>query len=274
MREASVRLHLSGQEARIVPHPHLGGYALEMGGLEQSHVDLTDPTQIHHEYLRRIATVLDDAFPAGQPLRVLHLGAGALTLARYLQATRPGCAQTVIEIERELPGFVTDHLPLPPGTDLTVIIGDARQELEHLVAQGWRVDAVIVDVFSGEATPEHLTTPSFHALTLQALGPGGAVLVNVGDDPPLRFFAQQARALEEATAEAVLEGPWTLTASTMLQLQQMGNLVLAAGDALAAGGPEAQILRRSQWLAAGPHPAAVLDPHETAQLVSRILTEH
>ena len=63
---------------------------LLIDGVPQSHVDLEDPGYLDFEYVRRIGHVIDEAAPAGQPLRVLHLGAGALTLARYVAATRPG----------------------------------------------------------------------------------------------------------------------------------------------------------------------------------------
>lgn len=267
MSAATIQLSRSGQEARIVPEPVLGGWALEIGGIEQSHVDLEDPRTLRHDYLHRIAAVLDDCFPPSAPLRILHLGAGALTLVRYVQAVRPGSAQTVIEIERELIGFVTQHLPLPPGTDLHVLIGDAAEQLSALPASEL-FDVIVLDVFSGRDTPQHLATPTFHAQVLDRLAPGGAALVNVGDDPPLRFWATQARAMEQASAQRGLPGPWTLCDASMLNLATMGNLVLALGQALSGRPPEEQ---RARWIAAGPHPAAALDPDGTARLAARIL---
>ena len=57
-----------------------------------AHVDTADPTHLFFEYLRRIGHVADAFAPAGAPVRALHLGGGALTLPRYLAATRPGSA--------------------------------------------------------------------------------------------------------------------------------------------------------------------------------------
>ena len=98
----SARLAHSDLLARIRPDGYSEhGFALDVGGIEQSHVDLEDPTVIRHEYLRRIAHVVDTGAATGTPVRVLHLGAGALTLARYVQATRPGSPQVVVEIEND-----------------------------------------------------------------------------------------------------------------------------------------------------------------------------
>ncbi|NKX55343.1 spermidine synthase [Arthrobacter mobilis] len=250
-------LRASGLHADIEPDGRVpGAYILSIGGAEQSHVDLRDPAHVFYEYLRRIANVVDLAGPAGQPLRCLHLGAGALTLARYIQATRPGSEQHAVELERELLDFVIDKLPLPEGTDLTVYFGDARQEVAFGAVDG-EFDVIVLDVFAGEDAPAHLTTPDFYGELLEILAPGGVLLVNVGDDPPLRFARRQVQALAEALAADPAGGtiPGSLAAiaeAGMFSARYPGNIVLAA-----AHRPWPQDWTQA-LLAAGPHPAAVL----------------
>ncbi|MBO9705160.1 MAG: SAM-dependent methyltransferase, partial [Arthrobacter sp.] len=107
-------LRASGVHASIEPDTLVPGSAiLALGGAEQSHVNLADPGQIFYEYLARMAHATDLVAPPGQPLTAAHLGAGALTLPRYLQHTRPGSRQWAVELERELPDFVLTELPLP-----------------------------------------------------------------------------------------------------------------------------------------------------------------
>lgn len=262
---ATIHLGESGEQARIIPDEHDDGWVLEIGGAIQSHVDLADPGRIRYEYLRRMANVLDTSWPDGQPVRILHLGAGALTLPRYVQSRRPGSAQTVVDLDRELPSFVLSALPLPEGTDLAVLIGDAREELQRLAGQ--RFDAVVLDIYTGVDAAGHLTGQDFYAELLDALTEDGVLLVNIGDDAGLHFLGRQALALELACAEAGLSGAWALADSTLLDQAQAGNVVLAAGGALAVLDPEAL---RSALLAAGPHPAAVLDPAQTAALADRL----
>ena len=254
----SAQLSFSDQPAWIVADEVVGGWTLLIGGVEQSHVDLEDPTHLVHEYLRRVGNVLDTVKPAGEPLHIAHLGGGALTLVRYVQAIRPGSAQTVIEIERELPTLVTTALPLPEGTDLEVVIGDAREELAALGERTF--EAIVLDVFSGQDSPAHLAEAAFYAEALARLAPDGLLLVNVGDDAGRRFLAAQVRELEAAAAQAGVPGVWTLTDAQLLSRPADGNMVLLAGGALAA---PAVADWRAAWLAAGPHPAAVLDPTET-----------
>ena len=282
----SVQLSLSGLTARIVPDGFSeSGRVLEIGGAEQSHVDPAHPERIFYEYLHRVGAVADAMAPAGEPLSAAHLGAGGLTLPRYLQATRPGSAQVAVEIERELPSLVLDALPLPAGTRLRILNDDARAALPGLadaagLAPGEGLDLLVVDIFSGRDAPPHLACEDFYREALEVLGPRGILVVNVGDDAGLAFFAAQAAALADAVARrgvatrrgsapgaAASSGPWTLTDSSLLSGRREGNLILAAGPGL---GPGARTDPREQaeaWRRAGPHPAAVLDPLETEEFV-------
>lgn len=259
----TVHLSTSGVDARIAPD-EFGGFVLEIGGAVQSHVDLADPARIRYEYLRRMAHVLDGVAPAGAPVRVLHLGAGALTLPRYLQATRPGSEQTVVDLDRELVSFVLAELPLPAGTDLVSVVADARLAAVDLALDGERFDAVVLDIGTGEEGAEHLRGAVFYGELLKLLTAGGVLLVNIGDDAGLRFLGAELGALEEAAAEAGVPGPWTLADQGMLERLDWGNVVLAAGAPLGEAGCTERLA------AAGPHPAAVLDPAESAVLAARI----
>ena len=241
-----------------------GAYVLSIGGAEQSHVDLARPEEIFYEYLRRMGNVLDLAAPAGAPLRALHLGAGALTLTRYLQATRPGSEQVAVELERELLDFVLAHLPLPADTRLRTVIGDARESLD--LFGGQQFDAVVLDIFAGATAPEHLTTADFYAELAALLSPAGVLLVNVGDDPPLAFARRQIRELQAGLRSGLQQSGQNPTGETgevaALGQQDMftgrypGNIVLAA----------VPFQWPAEWtqalLAAGPHPAAVLTGEE------------
>lgn len=260
----TVHLGTSGELARILPDEHDDGWVLEIGGAVQSHVDLEHPGRIRYEYLRRMANVLDAAFPAGEPVRVLHLGAGALTLPRYVQATRSGSEQTAVDLDRELVSFVLAELPMPDGTRLESVVADARLAAVDLLMDGARFDAVVLDIGTDADGTAHLSGAEFYGELLGLLDDGGVLLVNVGDDDGLRLLGSQIDALEEAAAETGAPGPWTLADAGMLERRALGNAVLAAGPALVVDG------LRDRLAAAGPHPAAVLDGAESASLAERL----
>ena len=107
-------------------------WELFVDGIPQSHVDLDDPNYLEFEYVRRLGHLLDTAAPG--PLRVLHLGAGALTLARYVAVNRPGSDQLAVDNDSALIELVRARLPLPNSRKgrIRVRIGDARAELMHM----------------------------------------------------------------------------------------------------------------------------------------------
>ncbi|MFF8819187.1 spermidine synthase [Leucobacter sp. NPDC015123] len=107
-----------------------GRFELSVDGVAQSVVSLSDPTKLAYPYTRHIARAIDAAAPSGAPLFTVHLGAGALTLARYVQATRAGSPQLVVEFEPELYATMLDALPLPEGSDVRAVFGDAREVAE------------------------------------------------------------------------------------------------------------------------------------------------
>jgi spermidine synthase len=249
--------------AELVPDlSRTASWLLFLDGIPQSQVDLDDPGYLEFEYVRRIGHVADLAFPAGQPLRALHLGGGAMTLPRYIAHTRPGSSQLVAEQDAALTELVRRHLPLRPrgseaGTArrIRVRAGDAREVLESVPAASY--DLVISDVFAGARTPFHLTTAECLRAVARALRPGGVYAVNVADGPPL----EQVRAAV-ATVRSVFREACMIAEAGVLRARRLGNLVLAASDRPLPYGE----LRRAA--AADPFPARVLDGAELARFAS------
>jgi spermidine synthase len=89
-----------------------GAWVLLVDGVVQSHLD-PDPRHLDLAYMRWLGHLADLAAPPGEPLRVLHLGGGGLTLARYVAATRPGSAQVAAESDARV-AALAQQLPLPP----------------------------------------------------------------------------------------------------------------------------------------------------------------
>ncbi|HEY9477919.1 MAG TPA: spermine synthase, partial [Microbacteriaceae bacterium] len=108
----SAVLKLSGYRAVIEPDRFIpGSFTLVVDGTPQSSVNLENPTALFFEYIQRMAHVIDELGTPGEAITAVHLGAGALTLPRYIEATRPGSRQQVIELERDLVDLVRTWLP-------------------------------------------------------------------------------------------------------------------------------------------------------------------
>ena len=254
-----------GTIARIAASRFAGGWELDVDGTPQSHVDLDDPRHLHFEYVARMAAVVDRLRMPGQPLTAVHLGGGALTLPRYIEHTRPGSRQQVIELEQPLIDLVREHLPLPRGAQVRVRIGDARDVAARLPAGlVGTVDLVVSDVFAGAQTPAHLTTVEYFTTLAKLLAPEGVLLVNVADGAGLAFARR-----EVATVRAVLENVIVLAEVQTLKGRRFGNLVIAAS---ASPLPTDWLPR---LMAAGPHPAKVAQGAELDEFVrgARVSTD-
>lgn len=253
----STVLSLSGFKATIEPERWFeGSHTLVVDGTPQSNVHLGDPTRLFFEYVQRIGHVIDQ-LPDG-PITAVHLGAGALTIPRYIEATRPGSRQQVVELESDLVAFVREHLPLPKGASIRVRHGDARAVLEKLPAGlHGSVDLVVVDVFGGARIPAHVTSVEFYRSVVELLAPGGIVAVNVADGPGLAFARGQAATLTTAIGHVA-----ALAETQILKGRRFGNVVLVGS----ANPLPLEWMPR--LLAGGPHPAKVIDGRELTDWIA------
>jgi hypothetical protein len=219
-RPAGVTQTVESGEAYLLPDPQRpGAWTLYVDRVPQSYVDLGDPTHLEFEYMRRLAAAIDAAAPPGAPLRVLHLGGGALSLPRYVAATRPGSRQRVVERDAALVDLVRRMLPLPRGAGIRIRIGDAREAVAATRAA--RFDLVIGDVYRGAQMPGSVATVEFAAEVVRVLRPGGLYAVNVADLPPLAYCRTQAATLRAAFGDVCLTAD-----PGMLRGRRYGNAVL------------------------------------------------
>lgn len=225
------------------------GFTLLVDDVAQSHVDAADPTRLFFEYVRRIGHVIDAVGLPGEPLRVLHLGGGAMTLPRYVAATRPDSAQLVVEIDGTLARLVQDRLPLPSGADIAVRVDDAASVVVEL-AGGARFDLVIVDLYDRLEAPAFVETREFMGGCLGLLSDRGLLVVNVADAAGLARLRAQASAVARADPGAALIVAGD--ASVVSGAEEGNTVLVAAPHALPAG-------LAPRLASLGPHPAAVLE---------------
>ncbi|MRG58707.1 hypothetical protein GE115_02295 [Agromyces sp. CFH 90414] len=233
MGEPSLELHGDDVHARLLPGRGTnGGFSLVIDGTTQSHVNPDDPLDLQLEYVREIAGVLDAWHPRPEPISVLHLGAGALTLPRWIAATRPGSRQHVVELLPELFDFVLQALPLGDDVELTVEFDDARAAVDRAARHDGGYDVAIVDVFSGNVAPPAVGTVEFFAALRDLLAPHAIVVVN-------------------SLAGFDLASPRTLAATLAVGGDE---LTLVAASGVLDGGPGNVVLVSSP----GPAPLAAL----------------
>ena len=138
------------------------GVTLVVEGFERGHVFVGYQSRLKYEWAQRIAIVIDASAPMGDPVKVLHIGAGALSLARHVSLTRPGSEQFVVDDDVELLEFVSARWPPPEE-----VVHLGRDLMRDLDAIGSRApfDFVVMD---GSSNP-------FVVSTLLSKGPQQAL---------------------------------------------------------------------------------------------------
>lgn len=259
-----------------------GAIQLLVDGTPQSHVNLRDPSDVFFEYIRRMAHAIDLFRTPRQPISALHLGGGAFTLPRYVEATRPGSRQQVIELESALVELVREVAPLSKRASIRVRHGDAREVLGTL-PKGMRgaMDLVVVDIFAGSRTPAHVSSVEFYEQIAPMLTPDGLVLVNTTDGAGQAFTRGQVATLASVFGTVAAVGE-----PQIFKGRRFGNIVLVAAHPFSAherasrrggkqshgapGRPESPTsIGELDWLprllAGGPHPARMLVGRELEQ---------
>jgi spermidine synthase len=209
---------LGGRAQLLADADRPSAYLLVIDRIRQSYVDLDDPSYLDFEYMQQFAYVLD-SLPPG-PVRITHIGGGALAFPRYVAFARPGSSQIVLEPDAALTDLVRARLPLPRRSGIRVRALDGRSGLCKLATGS--ADVVVLDAFAGGRVPADLTTTEFLADVVRVLGPDGTMLLNVADGPPMRYLRRLITTLGG-------HFPYTLAVadSSVLRGRRYGNVVLA-----------------------------------------------
>jgi spermidine synthase len=230
-------------------------FTLRVGRTDQSYVDLDDPLRLEFDYVQRLVDVIDSVAEPEQRLRVVHVGGAAMTLPRYLAATRPTSAQIVLEPDIELTAFVRRHLPLPTRSGIKVRGVDGVRGIAALRSRS--VDLVIIDAFVGARVPADLTTAGFLADVRRALNDHGLILINLTDRGPLDYARRALAGVRQAFPHQLL-----CAEPSTLKGRRFGNVIIAGS---ATPLPYAAVAERA---AHPPFPYRVLHGARLRQLLA------
>ncbi|MBM4407885.1 MAG: spermidine synthase [Chloroflexi bacterium] len=224
------------------------GRILVLDNLWHAFVDLEDPTRLQFAYVRWFAAATEPIVrERGPDLTALHLG-GGFAFPRYLGALAPGSHHRVLELDPAIVDVGRDELGLVLDERLAVRLGDARLSIEDEPTDAY--DIVAGDAFGGLSVPWHLTTSEFLAEVDRVLRPEGRYVMNLIDNPKLRFVRAEVATLRARFAHVAVLG-----LPSVLPEGHGGNVVLVASHE-PLDVPE--IRARSEAL--GEATAAIADP--------------
>jgi spermidine synthase len=196
-----------------------GGVTVHLDGSPQSHVQPDDPTLLVFEYVQHLALAVD-ALPPG-PLAVTHVGGAGLTLPRYIEATRPGSSQIVLEPDADLTALVRKEIPLPRRHRIRIRAVDGLTGIRALATGS--ADVVVTDAYAGGRVPAELAGAAYTLEVTRVVRPAGLALWNLADEPGLRWAARVV-----ATIQTALPHVAVIATHEVLKRKRFGNVVVAA----------------------------------------------
>lgn len=209
---------------RLVPDPDApGAWIVRVGGADQSWVDPSDPTRLEFDYMERVADHIDLHRPAGQRMRVIHIGGAGMCLARYVAATRPTSAQIVCEPDAALTEEVRAKAPLPPRSGIKVRPVDGRSGIAAMPAD--YADVVVLDAFEGARVPADLVTLELFSDVARVLHADGLLVANLTDTAPMTWTRRVVAGLRRTFSEVALSAE-----SATLKGRRYGNVVVAGSN--------------------------------------------
>jgi spermidine synthase len=199
-----------------------GGVTVHVDGQPQSHVQPDDPGLLAFEYVQHLALAVEAcALPAPAPLAVTHVGGAAMTLARWIEATRPGSPQIVLEPDAHLTSLVREEIPLPRRHRIRVRPQDGATGIRALGTDS--ADVVVNDAFAEGRVPAELSSAAYVHEVARVLKPDGAALWNLADEPGMRWIARMLATIRPELPHLAL-----IATHEVIKGKRFGNAVVVA----------------------------------------------
>lgn len=143
----------------------------------QSAMALKDPERLELSYVRAMLTVL---LFAPTPLRVLQLGLGGGSLARFIMANFPRCSVDAVERRPGVVAIAHDYFGLPRDERLRVEVAEAVAYTEtQALRDAERYDLILVDAYDHQGMDSSINAEEFFGACSRLLRHSGAISINL-----------------------------------------------------------------------------------------------
>lgn len=135
-----------------------------------------------------------------RPARVLLVGLGGGSLAKFIYHRQPWAALEAVEISPQVVAIARHYFCLPQEDQrFKVVVGDGAQ---YLSGDGAAADVIAVDGYDGESLVDVLSDEPFYKACRRRLAPDGVLVVNLWGGA--REFNENLRRIEEAFPEGTV----------------------------------------------------------------------
>jgi spermidine synthase len=139
----------------------------------QSEMRLDDPFELAFAYTRKMMAFL---LFLPEPRKILMLGLGGGSLAKWCHRHLPKASVTAVEIDPDVIAFRDQFLVPPDGERFRVVRGDAA---DYVAQCEEKADVVIIDAFDRDGVAPSLCTREFYRDVRAMLSRSGVVAANL-----------------------------------------------------------------------------------------------
>ena len=201
----------------LIEDPEYRAMCFTLDGCTQTEMRLDDPVALANEYTRKMMGFL--LFEA-LPKKILMIGLGGGSLAKYCRQHLPDTEFTAVEIDLNVIAMRA-HFYVPPDDEhFKVVNADGAEHVAKMAEHGERSDVILVDAYDPCGIAKSVVERAFVENAKRVLGPNGVFVLNL---------VAQAHECERyvETIRQVFDSPVILIA-----MKSGGNLVVFAGSAL------------------------------------------
>jgi len=192
----------------------------------QSSMILAEPDKLFFKYTQSMIAAL-----ALQPEAkdVLLIGLGGASLPKFIQKQFPDVKLDVVELDPDVVKVCQDWFQFKGTANTTVIVMDGRM---YLKSNPKTYDVILLDAYSSDHIPFHMTTEEFVTLVKTHLKPGGVVATNLWEPALNRFYFAEVRTYQKMFAQTYA-----------LKCGETGNVILF-------GTPGEKAVTKDEWVKA------------------------
>jgi spermidine synthase len=163
----------------------------------QSSMRIARPSDLELSYTR---SMMGFMLFNDRPGRVLMIGLGGGSLAKFVYQYLPWASTQVVEVNPRVVAIARQYFQVPPDdARFSVIVGDGA---EYTARDGDSVDLLVVDGYDAESHVEALSSKEFYEACRRRLGAHGILVVNLwGGD---REFNDTLQRIEAAFPDGTL----------------------------------------------------------------------
>lgn len=155
--------------------------SLHFGSLpKQSSMDLNDPQRLCLSYTRAMLSAL---LFMPSPARVLLIGLGGGSLAKFFLHHFPACHLDAVELRPHVSQIARDYFLLPDSERLHIHHGDAAEFMRRRTPDDERYDLILLDAYTDVGMADSVCGEAFFSACLAQLTESGLLACNLwGND--------------------------------------------------------------------------------------------